>query len=270
VLFVLLVVSFPFDTSQMIPRHVLITGASSGIGAALARAYARPSVRLSLTARNMPRLEEIAKACRAAGAEAALRSIDVGDGAAMAAWIEDCDAGQAVDLVIANAGIGGERVIATEAGEPLSVAHEIVATNVLGVANTVIPLLPRFVARGKGHVAIMSSLAAHIGLPQAPLYSASKAAIRAYGQGLRRLLAPKGVTVTVICPGFVETPMSASVPGGRPFLWSTERAAHRIVEGLAHGRHEIDFPWQLAVLAKLANVLPPRLLDSALARRKYR
>lgn len=253
----------------MTPRHVVITGASSGIGAALARAYARPGICLCLAARNAARLEEIAAECRAAGAETLSQSIDVAHGAATSAWIEDCDSREPIDLVIANAGIGGERVIATGAGEPLSVAHEIVATNILGVANTVIPLVPRFVARGKGHVAIMSSLAAYIGLPQAPLYSASKAAIRVYGQGLRRLLAPKGVKVTVICPGFVETPMSASVPGSRPFLWDTERAARRIVEGLARGKHEINFPWQLALLARLANALPQRLLDSTLARRKY-
>jgi short-subunit dehydrogenase len=254
----------------MTPRHVLITGASSGIGAALARAYALPGVRLSLTARNAAKLEEIAGQCRAACAEVALQSIDVADGAAMTEWIESCDNQAPVDLVIANAGIGGERVIATAAGEPLSVAHEIIATNILGVANTIIPLLPRFVARGKGHVAIMSSLAAYVGLPQAPLYSGSKAAIRIYGQGLRRLLAPKGVQVTVICPGFVATPMSASVPGKRPFLWDTERAARRIVDGLARGKREISFPWQLAALLEFANALPDSVLDSALARRKYR
>ncbi|HEX4077679.1 MAG TPA: SDR family NAD(P)-dependent oxidoreductase [Rhizomicrobium sp.] len=249
------------------PRHVLITGASSGIGAALARSYARPGVRLSLTARSTERLQQVAAQCGAAGAETALQTIDICDAAALPAWIEDCDTQRPVDLVIANAGVGGERVIATSSGETLSVAHDIVATNILGVANTVIPLLPRFVARGKGHVVIMSSLAAYIGLPQAPLYSASKAAIRIYGQGLRRLLEPKGVQVTVICPGFVDTPMSASVPGERPLLWTTERAARRIVAGLARGERDITFPWPLAALARVANLLPARWLDSALARR---
>ncbi|HEY6578620.1 MAG TPA: SDR family NAD(P)-dependent oxidoreductase [Rhizomicrobium sp.] len=249
------------------PSHVLITGASSGIGAALARRYARPGMGLSLTARNAERLEQVAAECRAAGADVFGQTLDVCDAAALSAWVEDCDTRRPIDLVIANAGVGGERVIATAVGEPLSVAHEIVATNILGVANTVIPLLPRFVARRKGHIAIMSSLAAYIGLPQAPLYSASKAAIRIYGDALRSLLAPNGVTVTVICPGFVDTPMSASVPGGRPFLWSAERAAVRIGAGLARGQREISFPWPLAALARLASILPPPLLDSLLARR---
>lgn len=252
----------------MNPRHVLITGASSGIGAALARAYAQSDVRLSLTARNPVRLEEVATHCHAVGAETLWQSIDVVDGTALADWIAECDEARPVDLVIANAGVGGERVIAPAAGESLSVAHDIVATNILGVANTIIPLLPRFVARGKGHIAIMSSLAAFIGLPQAPLYSASKAAVRMYGDGLRRLLAPKGVRVTVICPGFVETPMSASVPENRPFLWNADRAASRIVAGLARGNREIVFPWPLSVMARLANVLPTAFLDSVLARRK--
>ena len=249
------------------PRHVLITGASSGIGAALARSYARAGVSLSLTARDWTRLEQVATQCGAAGAEVVFETADICDAAAVPAWIADCDTQRPVDMVIANAGLGGERVIATATGEPLSVAHEIIATNILGVANTIIPLLPRFVARGKGHVVIMSSLAAYLGLPQAPLYSASKAAIRIYGQGLRRLLEPKGIRVTVICPGFVDTPMSASVPGERPFLWTTERAARRIVAGLARGEREIAFPWALATLTRLANLLPSAWLEAALARR---
>jgi short-subunit dehydrogenase len=251
----------------MTARHILITGASSGIGAALALAYARDGMCLSLTARNAARLKEVAGHCKASGAEAFWQTIDVGDGAALSTWIVDRDARTPIDLVIANAGVGGERVIAAATGEPLSVAQDIVTTNILGVANTIVPLLPRFIVREKGHIAIMSSLAAFIALPQAPLYSASKAAVRMYGDGLRRLLAPKGICVTVICPGFVETPMSASLPGHRPFLWSTERAARRIVAGIGRGNREITFPWQLALLARLANVLPAGCLDVALARR---
>lgn len=235
----------------------------------MARAYARGGVRLSLTARNVARLDEVAARCRAAGADVDLRPLEVADGAALSDWIVQCDERTPIDLVIANAGVGGERVIATAVGEPLSVAQDIVTTNILGVAYTVIPLLPRFVARQKGHIAIMSSLAAFIGLPQAPLYSASKAAIRTYGQGLRRLLAPKGVAVTVICPGFVETPMSASIGGRRPFLWDAERAARYIVAGLAREKREVVFPWPLAALARFANILPPAILDSFLARRTH-
>src|SRR5262249_26494389 len=144
------------------------------------------------------------------------QAADISDAQSVGHWITDCDSRQPIDLVVASAGIGGATVFAPDCGEDLDAAHEIIATNVLGVVNTVIPLLPRFVARGNGHVVIMSSLAGFLGLPQSPLYSASKAAIRVYGQGLRRLLAPRGVLVTVVCPGFVKTPMSASWPGPRP------------------------------------------------------
>lgn len=246
------------------PAHILITGASSGIGAALARCYAREGMRLSLVARNEERLRQVALECRIAGAGTQCKTIDVTQSEAMCAWIEECDAQQPIDMVIANAGIGGEHVIAPPAGESLSVSREIIETNVLGVTNSVIPLLPRFVARGKGHVVIMSSLAARVGLPDAPLYSASKAAVRVYGHGLRRLLAPRGIRVTVVCPGFVATRMSASVPGRPPFLWSAERAAARIVAGLGRGKREISFPWQLAALTRFAAGLPAPLIDPLL------
>jgi short-subunit dehydrogenase len=250
----------------MTPQHVLITGASSGIGAALAQRYAQAGTRLSLTARDPTRLQQVSELCRGAGADAEWHAVDITDADAAARWIMDCDSLQPVDLVIANAGIGGSAVIVRDSGETLATAHEIVATNVLGVANTVIPLLPRFVARGNGHVVIMSSLAAHVGLPHSPLYSASKAAVRVYGQALRRLLAPNGIRVTVVCPGFVETPMSASVPGPRPFIWSVDRAAERIMRGITRNEREISFPWALAMLARIADALPPTLVDSFLAR----
>ena len=247
-------------------RHVLITGASSGIGAALARRYAAPGTRLSLTGRDPSRLQQVSGLCRSAGADAEWHAADIADADDVNQWITGCDTRQPVDLVIANAGIGGSAVIAPDSGETLATAQKIVATNILGVVHTVIPLLPRFVARGNGHVVIMSSLAAYVGLPHSPLYSASKAAVRVYGQALRRLLAPSGVRVTIVCPGFVETPMSAGVQGPRPMMWSVERAAERIVRGTSRGEREISFPRSLVMLARLADVLPARFVDSILIR----
>ncbi len=249
---------------RVAPRHVLITGASSGIGAALAQHYAGPGVALSLFARNAARLEAVAEACRKAGGEAATGVGDVGDPALMADWTEACEARRPVDLVIANAGMGGEHALAGAAGESLAAANDMMRTNVAGVANTIIPLLPRLVARRSGQIAIVSSLAAYVALPDTPIYCASKAAVRVYGHGLRRLLAPQGVDVTVVCPGFVATPMSASLGARLPFVWTAERAARHIANGLAHGRREISFPWQLATLARLAGLLPSRLVDPLL------
>jgi len=159
-------------------------------------------------------------------------------------------------MVIANAGIGGRLVMAGQAAESAEVVREIFETNVMGVFNTIVPLLSRFVARSEGHVVIMSSLAAFVVLPDAPAYSASKAAVRAYGRALGPLLAPQNVRVTVVCPGFVDTPMSASLQGPRPLLWSAERAAAAIEAGLARGKREIVFPWPLFALAKFSTCLP--------------
>jgi short-subunit dehydrogenase len=243
------------------PSHIFVTGASSGIGAALARRYAGPRVRLALTGRNRDRLEAVAEACRTRGADTVVRACDVRNAEAMRAFIEEVDAQFPIAMVIANAGFGGKMVMAGPSGEPADVARAIFDINVIGVVNTVAPLLPRLVARKKGHVVIMSSLAAFLPLPDAPAYSASKAAVRGYGEALRRLLAPNNVHVSVVCPGFVDTPMSESLDGPRPFLWSAERAADAIAAGLTRGKIEICFPWQLSILTKVSAHLPPSLLQ---------
>jgi short-subunit dehydrogenase len=200
------------------PDHVVITGASSGIGAALARAYSRPGVRHSLLGRDQTRLTQIALDSRIRGADVKVHSCDVFDAPGMESWLLEVDSLHPVDLVIANAGIGGSKALAQNSLEAGDVARRILSTNVVGVVNTVTPLLPRFVARGHGHIAIVSSLAAFLGLPDCPAYSASKAALRIYGDALRRLVGPQGVDVSVICPGFINTPMSASLPFRPPLV----------------------------------------------------
>jgi short-subunit dehydrogenase len=238
--------------------HVAITGASSGLGAALAGAYARSGWRLSLIGRDAARLEAVAPACRADGAEVETHLADVTDPAAIEAVMVACDERTPLDLVIANAGIGA---VAPDTGEPGPVARQILTTNVLGVVNTVTPLLPRFVARRHGHVAIMSSLGGLVGLPASPAYSASKAAVRIYGGALRALLAPSGVRVSVICPGFIDTPLTAGLRTRLPQLWTADRAALHIVRALARGQREIMFPWRLAALMRLVAALPPAVAD---------
>jgi short-subunit dehydrogenase len=248
----------------MSPGHVVITGASSGIGAALARAYAAPGVRLSLLGRDTGRLEAVAADCRSAGAQAVFHIGDVTDAAAMTAWLLSCETLQPVDLVIANAGIGGDQVVTGSGGETLAQANRIMATNVQGVMNSIIPLLPTFIARRRGGIIIVSSLAAFIAIPDAPVYSASKAAVRTYGHGLRRLMAPHGIKVTIASPGFIDTPMSASLSSPRPFLWTAERAARHIARGAARGKPELVFPFGLAALVWLATKLPTVVLDKIL------
>jgi short-subunit dehydrogenase len=248
-----------------VPRHVAITGASSGIGAALARLYARPGVMLSLTGRNQDRLECVANECRAAGAEVAIAALDVTDAPGMNRWLLERDAAHAFDLVIANAGIGGAGAMAPESGESGPVARQIFEINLIGVVNTVTAVLPAMVARRRGHIAIMSSLAGYIALPDAPAYSASKSAVRLYGHALRRRVAPRGVWVSVISPGFIETPLIANLPA-TPFLWPAERAARHIVAGLERRKREIVFPLALRIAVRIADLLPTALIDAVLIR----
>jgi NAD(P)-dependent dehydrogenase (short-subunit alcohol dehydrogenase family) len=163
-------------------------------------------------------LQTVAAGCRARGAEVAYEVVDVTDAAGMDRWLRTRDTACGVDLLIANAGIGGIGAIAPDNGEAGDLARQIIEINVIGVLNTVTPLLPRLVGRRRGHVAIVSSLAGFLGLPAAPSYCASKAAVRIYAEALRRRLAPHGVRVTAISPGFVDTPMSATLPFIQPWL----------------------------------------------------
>jgi short-subunit dehydrogenase len=242
----------------------VITGASSGIGAALARVYGQWGWRLSLIARDEKRLEAVAAGCGARGADVDIYRADVTDAKAVEAVMKTCDLRWPVDLLIANAGIGGRAALVCDDGESGDVARQILTTNVLGVINTVTPLLPALVARRRGQIAIMSSLAALAGLPACPAYSASKAAARVYGAALRSLVAPCGVRVSVVCPGFIDTPMSKGLPFHLPFLWTADCAALHVARALARGRREILFPWPLAAALRLATVLPAAVSDRIL------
>ena len=250
-------------TQASAPGSILITGASSGIGAALARAYAAPGVRLALGGRSTARLEEVVAACREAGADAEPRSVDVTDRDAMAAWIEAVDDAAPLDLVIANAGISGS---AREGTPEAARTRAMFAVNVDGTLNTVEPALARMRGRRRGHLALMSSLASFRGMPSAPAYCATKAAVRIYGEGLRGRLARDGIAVSVICPGFVRTPMTAANPFSMPLLMTPERAAAIIRRGLDRRLARIAFPLRLLLATRLIAALPPDFADRLLAR----
>ena len=245
------------------PRAILITGASSGLGEALARAYAAPGVTLALTGRDGARLETCAATCRAAGARVVTATLDVTDSVALAAWIAATDDAAPLDLVIANAGVSG----GTEGGDESDAqTRRIFAVNVEGVLNTVLPVIPRMRGRGRGQIALMASLAAFRGFPGAPAYSASKAAVKTWGEALRGGLRGDGIAVSVICPGFVRTPMTDANPYPMPLLMEAERAARIIRRGLAANRARIAFPWPSYALIWLLAALPPALADRLLGR----
>lgn len=241
-------------------RTIVLTGASGGIGAALAGALARPGVRLLLTGRDASRLAAVAAAAAARGAEVEALCLDVTDREGLAAALAAFDAAGPVDLLIANAGISSGLGPGRSA-EPPDAARRVFAVNLDGMLNTVEPLLPAMAARGRGQIALMSSMAALRPLPDMPAYSASKAAVRAWGTSLRGWLRPRGVAVTVICPGFVTSPMSARHRGAKPFEIDADRAAAIILRGLARRRAYVTFPWPLALLTWLDNRLPPALSD---------
>ncbi len=250
-----------------VPEHILITGASSGLGAALAVHYAAAGVMLSLTGRDTARLVETAEACRAEGANVEAATLDVTDREGMQRWLLAREAARPIDLVIANAGIsGGSGGDGTLFGESAAQTEAIFATNVGGVLNTLLPLLPALRARRSGQIAIISSLASFRGLPGAPAYSASKMAVRGWGEALRGALAADGIRVSVVCPGYVVTRMTASNRFPMPGLMEAPKAAAIIARGLARNRARIAFPGWFAFATWLLGSLPPMLTDGIYAR----
>ncbi|MGG5811978.1 SDR family NAD(P)-dependent oxidoreductase [Falsiroseomonas sp. CW058] len=236
---------------------VLVTGASSGLGRALAEGCAAPGVVLHLAGRDAGRLAAAAEACRARGATVRDAVLDVTDAAATAAWVRG--AGR-LDLVIANAGISGGTGTATE---PAEQAARIFATNVTGVLNTALPAIEAMAAQApgagglRGRVAVIASLAAFVAAPGAPAYCASKAAVQRWAEALDASERARGIRLHAVCPGYVRTPMTARNPFPMPFLMEPAEAARRTLDGIARGRLRVAYPLPLYLAARLAGGLPP-------------
>jgi NADP-dependent 3-hydroxy acid dehydrogenase YdfG len=220
--------------------HIVITGASSGIGEALALHYAAKGVRLSLTGRDAARLKAVSARCRSCGASVEEKIISVTDREGMATWLYKIDDHLPVDLLIANAGVSAGMGDAYAEGP--NQVRKLLDVNIYGVFNTIEPLLPRMIQRGRGNIALMASLAGFRGWPGAPAYCATKAAVKAYGEGLRGSIAHAGVKVHVICPGFVKSRMTAVNKFPMPLLMEAPRAARIIAKGIAKNRGRIAFP----------------------------
>ena len=241
-------------------RVAVITGASSGLGARLARAYAGPQTVLGLVARSAERLAATAAACRAAGASVDFAALDVADAAALAAWLAQFDRDLPVELVIANAGTSAGPD-PDSPGEPPAVTLRQIEVNLAGAVHTIAPLVPMLCARGRGRIVAIASVAAYRGLPYSPGYCASKAGLRAYAEALRPRLMPYGVGVTVVCPGFFTSAMTDRWDGPTPFMASGEQAARRIKRGIDRGRPRIDFPWPLVFGMRFCDLAPAMIGD---------
>ncbi|PQV49085.1 SDR family oxidoreductase [Paraburkholderia sp. BL21I4N1] len=250
------------------PRHIVITGASAGLGRALAHAYAEPGVVLGLIGRDAERLDAVARTCRAQGAQVDAGRLDVRDGAAMQTWLDQFDDRHPIDLLIANAGAASTLASAQD-WEGLARTAAIVDTNFYGAIHAALPVIARMRPRKSGQVALISSIAALRGMAISPAYCASKSAIKAYGDSVRPILARDGVRMSIVLPGFVKTAMSDVFPGDKPFLWSAEKAAKHIQRKLQRGRAEIAFPGLLAFGMRLLPLLPAVVADAILGGLSY-
>lgn len=255
--------------SRKSPQTVVITGASNGLGAELARSYAESGRTIGLIGRNADRLEAVAGECRKRGATAICGIVDVTDAAALADWLLRFDAEHPIDLLIANAGISSG-IAAGSVAEGREAVMRQIDTNLGGAVHAVEPLLPVFRARRRGHVAVISSIAALRGLPYSPGYCASKAGLRAYGESLRPLLRPHGIAVSVVCAGYFDSAMSRRVSGDKLFMLTAEQAAAIVRRGLDARRGRISFPLVLTFLLKIADLLPPWLGDPIIRRYRFK
>jgi short-subunit dehydrogenase len=247
-------------------KLVFITGASSGIGQALALRYAAAGWRLALTARRAAELTAWAQAQNWPGERWRVYGADVTDSASIVAAGQACIAGQGVpDVVIANAGIGSG--MDTAARGDIEVMARIFATNNVGMAATFHPFVEPMRQRGSGALVGIASVAAIRGLPGHGAYCASKAAVVSYCESLRGDVRGSGVRVVTLLPGYIDTPMTRGNRFPMPFLMPAARFADRAFKAIEAGSSYRVIPWPMGIVAKLLRLLPNALFDRLLANR---
>ena len=240
---------------------VVITGASSGIGAALALELGRRGHSVGLIARRVDKLTELAERLRTEGAEVHVAAADVVDRSAVLQAIGACEAALGpTEILVANAGIGG-RLQADQAWDGDSV-RQVMEVNYFGATYAAEAVLPGMLERGSGQLVVVSSVAATRGLPGAGPYSASKAAVSALWESMRTQLKPRGIHVLSIHPGFVKTPLTDKNEMAMPFMVSAEQAAIWMADAIGARRRELTFPWQMAFVRWLMKRVPDWLFDA--------
>ena len=241
-------------------KNILITGASSGIGEALAVHYARNGAdNLFICGRNAERLQKVAEECRKFGTSVFAETIDVTNRPAVKNWIEKSNQTAKLNLVIANAGTG-------TINETAEAVYNTFNTNINGVLNTIMPAIECYKSRpsqtaGDKSLAIVSSIAGYHGLPTCPAYSASKACVKAWGEAMRPLLKQQGINLSVICPGFVRSRITDQNTCPMPFFMEAPEAAAIIADGIEKNKGIIAFPWPLRFITWLISILPNCLSD---------
>jgi len=243
-------------------KTVLITGASSGIGSSLAKELAAQGAKVGVIARRGELLDKLASEIQALGGIIESSSADVGDREQLHSAIRQLAYKLGpVDLLIANAGIADYT-----GADPMNVSsvEAMMRVNYFGAVYAFEAVLPAMLERGTGHLAAVSSLAAYKGLPGSAGYCASKAAVSSYCEGLRIELAPRGVAVTTICPGFIRTEMTAKNVQPMPFMLEPDAAAKRIVRALGKRAKVYNFPWIMYRLMRATRFMPDRMIRKRL------
>ena len=241
------------------PKNIIITGASSGIGKALALQYAKNGIALGLIARNKERLECTAKKCTEKGAVVKILTSDVSDHQTVSQWMKEFDQSHPVDLVFSNAGISGGT---GEKGllESTEDIERIFKTNVIDAIFIGQCLYEEMQRRKKGHIVFTGSIAGFQGWAGAPAYTASKSALHTYAEGLRMLSAKNGIKISIIAPGFVKSAMTDQNEFPMPFKISAEKAAIIIQKGVQKNRKYIIFPLQMYFISIISRLLPESFL----------
>ncbi len=239
-------------------RHILITGASGGLGSALAREFSNPRTHLTLWGRDSKRLEALACQCRSKGADCDFFIQDNRAFADCRSHLRALYTALPVDMAILNAGVSSG-LVPDGKSEPAEDACRTMEVNAAATVNMAATLLADMALRGKGQLVFISSIASLYPLPSSPAYSAAKAALSFYARALRLGGAPACIRISIIYPGYVDSPMSRRLLGPQPLRWSAEKAAAHIRARLEAGRDIIIFPRLLALGTRLLHLLPPPL-----------
>lgn len=250
-------------------KVVFLTGASSGIGEALASAMAERGAIIGLVARREKLLRPIVEKIESSGGAARFFVCDVTDEAKLfeAAKSFQDEFGK-IDIMIANAGIGGNNP-KTRNLEPEAVA-KVININLLGAVNSVSAVLPQMIEHKSGQLVAVSSLAGFRGLPKSAAYSASKAGMTAFFESVRLDVQHKGVSVTIIQPGFIKTPLTSGRANKMPFIMELEDSIPLFLKAIEKQKKFAAFPWQLATFVRLAKIFPAWLYDRIAGGVRYR
>ncbi len=239
-------------------QTIVITGASSGLGYELALQYSNPHSRLILMGRNSDQLDKIANLCNEKGATTHIIVVDIRDKVNMAKYLTKFCEQYGVDVAVACAGVSAGTLDGPESSSQVEIIFD---TNINGVLNTIMPLLPYMIARRSGSIAIISSMAGIVGLSSAPSYSASKACVRVFGEALRGYLKQYNVNMTVVIPGYIKTPMTDVNNFPMPFMVSAKKAAKKIIKAISNNKGVIAFPTITYIILKCLSCLPHQLIN---------